>query len=69
MKVFYKEYKDILNLPVSLANLIWTHNYTLIEKEKDKLSVKWVLEATRDIAKLYHVETKRVNENSKRIIR
>ena len=34
IKVFYKEYKNIANLPVSLANLLWTHNYTLIEKNK-----------------------------------
>ena len=35
MKNFYKEYKDIQNWPVALANLPWTHNYTLIEKVKD----------------------------------
>ena len=35
MRVFYKEYKDIKNLPVTMANLPWTHNYTLIEKVKD----------------------------------
>ena len=38
MRTFYKEYKDIENLPVPLANLPWTHNYTLIEKVKDYLS-------------------------------
>ncbi len=35
MRSFYKEYKDLPNLPVSLANLPWTHNYTLIEKVKN----------------------------------
>ena len=35
MRVFYKEYKNIKNLPVPLANLPWTHNYILIEKVKD----------------------------------
>ena len=41
MRVFYKEYKDIKNLPVPLANLPWTHNYTLIEKVKDIDKRKW----------------------------
>ena len=44
MRVFYKEYKDITNLPVVLANLPWTHNYTLIEKEKDKNKRIWYAE-------------------------
>lgn len=35
MKVFYREYREIQNLPMSLANLPWSHNYTLIEKVKD----------------------------------
>ena len=35
MRVFYKEYKNMQNLPMSLANLPWSHNYTLIEKVKD----------------------------------
>ena len=35
MRNFYREYKDIGNWPVALANLPWTHNYTLIEKVKD----------------------------------
>ena len=35
MRVFYKEYKDMQNLPMSLANLPWSHNYTLIEKVKN----------------------------------
>ena len=36
MRVFYREYKDLKNLPVPLANLPWTHNYTLNEKVKDE---------------------------------
>lgn len=36
MRTFYKEYKDISNLPVVQANLPYMHNYTLIEKQKDK---------------------------------
>ena len=35
MRVFYKEYRNMQNLPMSLANLPWSHNYTLIEKVKD----------------------------------
>lgn len=35
MRSFYKEYKDFSILPVSLAKLPWTHNYTLLEKVKD----------------------------------
>lgn len=41
MRVFYKEYKNIKKLPVPLANLPWTHNYTLIEKVKDIDKRKW----------------------------
>lgn len=44
MRVFYKEYKDMSNLPVVLAKLPWTHNYTLIEKEKDKTKRIWYAE-------------------------
>lgn len=44
MKVFYQEYKHLSILPVLLAKLPWTNNYTLIEKEKDKISVEWALE-------------------------
>lgn len=44
MRVFYKEYKDIKNLPVPLANLSWTHNYTLIEKVKEIDKRKWYAE-------------------------
>ncbi len=35
MHSFYNEYKQMPNWPVVLANLPWTHNYTLIEKVKD----------------------------------
>ena len=41
MRVFYREYKDFKNLPVPLANLPWTHNYTLIEKVKNFHKRKW----------------------------
>ena len=35
MRNFYNEYKNMPNWPVTLANLPWTHNYTLIEKVKN----------------------------------
>lgn len=35
MRIFYNEYKDVSNWPMPLANLPWSHNYTLIEKTKD----------------------------------
>lgn len=35
MRIFYNEYKDMQNWPTPLANLPWSHNYTLIEKVKD----------------------------------
>lgn len=44
MRVFYKEYRDMVNLPVVLANLPWTHNYTLIEKVKELDKRKWYAE-------------------------
>ena len=44
MRVFYKEYKDISILPVALAKLPWTHNYTLIEKEKNREKRIWYAE-------------------------
>ncbi len=44
MRVFYKEYKDVENLPMALANLPWAHNYTLIEKVKDKNKRLWYAE-------------------------
>ena len=44
MRVFYKEYKDMSILPVVLAKLPWTHNYTLIEKVKDKTKRIWYAE-------------------------
>ena len=44
MRIFYKEYKNVQNWPVTLANLPWTHNYTLIEKVKDKKKRLWYAE-------------------------
>ena len=44
MRAFYKEYNDISNLPVALAKLPWTHNYTLIEKIKDLDKRIWYAE-------------------------
>lgn len=44
MRVFYRECKDTSILPVPLAKLPWTHNYTLIEKEKDKNKRIWYAE-------------------------
>ena len=44
MRVFYREYQDISILPVVLAKLPWTHNYTLIEKVKDKTKRIWYAE-------------------------
>ena len=44
MRIFYNEYKDIQNWPVTLANLPWTHNYTLIEKVKSKEKRVWYAE-------------------------
>lgn len=41
MRSFYKEYKDFVILPVVLAKLPWTHNYTLIEKLKDREKRFW----------------------------
>lgn len=41
MRIFYNEYKDIQNWPMSLAKLPWSHNYTLIEKVKDVDKRMW----------------------------
>lgn len=41
MRIFYNEYKDVPNWPMALANLPWSHNYTLIEKVKDKEKRLW----------------------------
>lgn len=41
MRSFYKEYKDLSILPVPLAKLPWAHNYTLIEKLKDREKRLW----------------------------
>lgn len=35
MKKFYKEYRDLSNLPLAVAEFPWTHNYMLLEKVKD----------------------------------
>ncbi len=48
MRVFYREYKDVSNLPVPLANLPWTHNYTLIEKVKERSKRIWYAEKCLD---------------------
>jgi len=32
MRKFYVTYKDMANLPPTVANLPWTHNFVLIEK-------------------------------------
>lgn len=48
MRAFYKEYKDVSNLPVPLANLPWTHNYTLIEKVKERSKRIWYAEKCLD---------------------
>lgn len=44
MYLFYKEYKDIVNLPTVLANLPWSYNYSLIEKVKDFEKRLWYAE-------------------------
>lgn len=44
MRNFYIEYKDIQNWPPAVANLPWTHNYTLIEKVKDIKKRIWYAE-------------------------
>ena len=44
MRIFYNEYKDIQNWPMVLANLPWSHNYTLIEKVKNMEKRLWYAE-------------------------
>ena len=44
MKAFYREYNNVSNLPMALANLPWAHNYTLIEKVKDMEKRIWYAE-------------------------
>lgn len=44
MRVFYKEYGNIQNLPPAVANLPWTHNYILLEKVKDYQKRIWYAE-------------------------
>lgn len=46
MKKFYEEYKDFPILPPSVAELPWTHNCILIEKEKVKEKRLWYAEKT-----------------------
>ena len=41
MRIFYNEYKNIQNWPMPLANLPWSHNYTLIEKVKNLDKRMW----------------------------
>ncbi len=48
MRVFYKEYKDIQNLPPAVANLPWTHNYILLEKVKEYNKRLWYAEKCLD---------------------
>ncbi len=73
MRVFYKEYKNMQNLPVPLANLPWTHNYTLIEKVKDRKKRLWYAEKCLEngwsqIVLIHQIETdlyQRQKENIK----
>ena len=41
MRKFYETYKDIQNLPMTLAKLPWTHNIILIEKISDPIKRNW----------------------------
>lgn len=41
MRIFYNEYKNVQNWPMALANLSWSHNYTLIEKVKNMEKRIW----------------------------
>ena len=44
MKAFYEQYKDFSILPPAVAELPWTHNYTLLEKVKDLDKRLWYAE-------------------------
>ena len=44
MRLFYNEYKNIQNWPPIVANLSWSHNYTLIEKVKNVNKRLWYAE-------------------------
>lgn len=46
MKKFYEEYKQFPILPPPVAELPWTHNCILIEKEKDLEKRMWYAEKT-----------------------
>lgn len=46
MKKFYEEYKEFPILPPAVAELPWTHNCILIEKEKDLEKRLWYAEKT-----------------------
>lgn len=48
MKKFYEEYKDFPILPPPVAELPWTHNCILIEKEKDLEKRLWYAEKTME---------------------
>lgn len=48
MKKFYEEYKDLPILPPPVAELPWTHNCILIEKEKDLEKRLWYAEKTME---------------------
>ncbi len=48
MKKFYEEYKDFPILPPAVAELPWTHNCILIEKEKDLEKRLWYAEKTME---------------------
>lgn len=44
MKALYEQYKDFLILPSAVAELPWTHNYLLLEKDKDRNKRLWYAE-------------------------
>ena len=44
MKKFYEEYKDLSNLPMSLAKLPWSHNNLLLDKIKELNVREWYAE-------------------------
>ena len=44
MKKFYEEYKDLSNLPTTLAKLPWSHNNLLLDKIKDLQVRQWYAE-------------------------
>ena len=44
MRIFYNEYKDIQNWPLSVANLPWTHNCILIDRIKEYDKRMWYAE-------------------------